>query len=181
MAANLVHQMTVEEFRQLPESVGEYDYELHYGELVPVSRPKLKHHILQARLRDLLRPFVPPGGWLDSEIAFRALPEYDFRVADVAFVSPERWAKADPDDNIHGAPDLVIEILSPSNTAREMYDKEQLCLAKGCLEFWVVDPDKRYVRVARADGPSTIYRAGQQIPLEVLGSRAFLSVDDLFA
>src|SRR6185437_9174801 len=94
MAANPIHRITVEEFRRLPESTGDYEYELHYGELVPLSRPKLKHHILQAKLRNLLRPLAPSGGWLDSEVAFRALPEYDFRVADVAFVSPERWKTA---------------------------------------------------------------------------------------
>jgi len=181
MAANPIHRITVEEFRRLPESTGDYEYELHYGELVPLSRPKLKHHILQAKLRNLLRPLAPSGGWLDSEVAFRALPEYDFRVADVAFVSPERWKTADPEDNIHGSPDLVIEILSPSNTAHEMYDKEQLCLATGCREFWVVDQDARYVRVARTNGPSAVYRTGQHVPLQVLGSDASLSVDDLFA
>lgn len=181
MAANPVHRMTVEEFRRLPEPTGDYDYELHYGELVPVRRPKLKHHILQARLRDLLRPLAPAGSFVEYEVAFRALPEYDLRVADVAFVSPERWAAADRDDNIHGAPDLVIEILSPSNTAHEMYDKEQLCLAKGCREFWVVDPERRYIRVARANSPTAVYREHQQVPLEIFGTESCLSVDDLFA
>ncbi len=181
MAANPVHRMTVEEFRRLPDSIGDYEYELHYGELVPLTRPKLKHHILQSRLRDLLRTHAPASSFLEYEVAFRAIPEYDIRVADVAFVFPERWKEADPEDNIRGAPDLVIEILSPSNTAREMYDKEQLCLANGCQEFWVVDENARYARVAHANGPSAIYRVGQRIPLQVLGSDASVSVDDLFA
>jgi Uma2 family endonuclease len=34
----------------------------------------------------------------------------------------------DPDDNFLGAPDLVIEVLSPSNTVAEIYDQEKLCL-----------------------------------------------------
>ncbi len=180
MAANPVHSITVEEFRQLPESAGDYDYELHYGELVPVTRPKLKHYILQSRLRDLLHSEALPGSFVEIEFAFRSMPEYDLRVADVGFVSAERWAKADWENNFEGAPDLVIEMLSPSNTAREMYEKEQLCLVHGCQEFWVIDPDRRSVRVARAHGPTTTYGAGQYIPLPLLGDASLL-VDDLFA
>lgn len=180
MAANPAHLMTVEEFRQLPEPVGEYNYELHHGELVQVPRPKLKHHILQSRLRDLLRPFAPVGSFVEIELAFRAFPEHDLRVADVGFVSAERWSHADLEDNIRDAPDIVIEVLSPSNSAREMYEKEQLCLAHGCQEFWVVDPDKRYVRVARVNEPTSTYHPGQRIPLPLLGG-ASSAVDDLFA
>lgn len=179
MAANPAHLMTVEEFRQMPEPVGDYDYELHHGELVPVTRPKLKHYMLQSRLRELLRRFAPVGSFVDIELAFRAFPEHDLRVADVGFVSAERWAQADPEDNVRDAPDIVIEVLSPSNTAREMYEKEQLCLAHGSKEFWVVDPDKKYVRVAYVNGPTTTYHPGQHIPLPLFGG-ATLAVDDLF-
>jgi hypothetical protein len=38
---------------------------------------------------------------------------------------------------IWGAPDLVVEILDPSNSATEIYDKEKLCLENGAKEFWV--------------------------------------------
>ena len=72
---------------------------------------------------------------------FAPLPEYELRVADVAYLSPERFAQADPEDYIRGAPDLVIEVLSPSNTAAEIYEKEKLCLENGSREFWVVDPE----------------------------------------
>jgi Uma2 family endonuclease len=43
MAANPLPLMTVEEFRELPEPIGDYDYELHHEKLVAVTRPKLKH------------------------------------------------------------------------------------------------------------------------------------------
>lgn len=42
----------------------------------------------------------------------------------------------DPDDYLRGAPDLIIEVLSPSNTATEICDKEKLCLENGAREFW---------------------------------------------
>jgi hypothetical protein len=53
-------------------------------------------------------------------------------------------------------------------------------MAHGCREFWVVDPDKCYVRVALANGPTVTYHSGERILLKVFGD-TLLSVDDLFA
>ena len=63
------------------------------------------------------------------------------------------------------APDIVIEVLSPSNTASEMLDKEQICLENGAREFWVVDPVRRQVKVSGADAHAATYKTGQSIPL----------------
>ncbi len=178
MAANPVHRLTVEEFRQLPAPVGDFDYELRDGKLFRVTRPKLKHYLLQTRLRDLLHEVMPTGGFVGYEFAFRIFPEFDLRVADVAYVSPERWSQADPEDNLRGAPELVIEILSPSNTEAEMYEKEQLCLAYGGLEFWVVDPEKHTIRIAQANGPTLTYGEGQLVPLRLFAGE--LRVDEVF-
>ena len=46
-----------------------------------------------------------------------------------------------------GAPDLVIEILSPGNSKREMRDKFELYEEAGVLEYWIVDPDRHSVLV----------------------------------
>src|SRR5262245_54979318 len=128
--------MTVEEFRRLPEG-GPVSFELRHGELVEVTRPKLKHTRVQRTARKLLEAAAGDRGIVEIELPFRATPEHELRVADVAFVSQERWDRSNPEDNLHGAPELVIEVLSPSNTAAEIFDKEQLCLEHGCLEFWV--------------------------------------------
>jgi Uma2 family endonuclease len=174
-----VQLLTVEEFRKLPEDAGPVYHELRRGEVVPVTRPKLKHHLIQSRLRDRLKGMVPQGGFVEYEVAFRPLPEHELRVADVAYVSPERWEKADPEDNLRGAPDLVIEVLSPSNTATEIYDKEILCLENGAREFWVVDPERRQVRVSTQDGRTLTYRSGGTISLGSFGAGS-LDVDAIF-
>lgn len=177
--ATTAGSMTVEQFRQLPET-GEFYYELRHGEPVAVTRPKFRHHLIQSRLRDLLKPLAGSGAFVEYEVAFRALPEYELRIADVAYLSAERRQRTDPEDNIRGAPDLVIEVLSPSNTAVEINEKEKLCLENGAREFWVVDPDLRQVKVSTPDGITTAYRSGQEIPLRVLGAGS-LQVDDIFA
>jgi Uma2 family endonuclease len=77
-----------------------------------------------------------------------------------------------------GAPDLVIEVLSPPNTMSEILDKEQLCLENGASEFWVVDFNHRQVRISAADS-ITAYHVGERIPLRPFGD-ATLTVGDIF-
>jgi Uma2 family endonuclease len=179
MAGTISQLMTVEEFSKLPEDQGPVYHELRHGEIVAVTRAKLKHQFIQSRLRDRLKGIAPAGAYVDSEVPFRALPEYELRVADVAFVNAERAAGMDPEDYLHGAPDLVIEVLSPSNTAAEIYDKEKLCLENDAREFWVVDPDRRQVKVSTPDGRTVTYRSGGEIPLPLFASGP-LAVDAIF-
>jgi Uma2 family endonuclease len=163
--ATTTHLMTVEEFRILPEDRGPVYHELRHGVPVAVTRPKLKHSLIQANLRDSIRLVAEPGSYVDSEVAYRPLTEHELWVTDVAYVSAERFREADPEDNIRGAPDLVIEVLSPSNTVAEIYEKEQICLANGAKQFWVVDEQRCQVKVSTPDGRTIAYRAGEEIPL----------------
>jgi Uma2 family endonuclease len=95
----------------------------------------------------------------------RGLPEYDLRGADVACVSRARWDATRDDDNLSGSPELVIEVLSPSNTKEQMREKAALYLATGCEEFWLVDTRHKTVTVARRGGESRIYQAGGSVRL----------------
>jgi Uma2 family endonuclease len=171
--------MTVEQFRQLPET-GPFYYELRHGEPVRVTRPKYRHVFIQSQLQILLWPIVQGQGRVMVEFPFRPLPEHELWVADVAYISNERLQKIDPGDNLAGAPELVIEVLSPSNTAAEINDKEKLCLENGARQFWVVDPDLRQVKVSTPDGITTTFRSSQSIPLQALGGGS-IKVDDIFA
>lgn len=171
--------MTVEEFQKLPEDDGPVYHELHHGEIAVVTRPKLKHFFVQRNLRRLLEEVADWGSVVDTEFAFRALPEYELRVADVAWVAAERLKDVDPESHFRGTPELVVEVLSPSNTAAEIYDKEKLCLENGAREFWVVDPDRRQVKVSTPDGRTVTYRSGQEIPLPLFGN-AKLAVNAIF-
>src|SRR5450432_392826 len=179
MAAT-THLMTVEDFCKLPEDQGPIYHELRHGKVVSVPRPKLKHSLIQSNLRELIKRSVESGGFVGIVMAFRPLPEHELWVADVAYLSAERFRLADPEGYIAGAPDLVIEVLSPSNTVPEINDKETLCLDNGAQEFWVVDPDRRLVKVSTPDGHTQTWRSGQEIPLPLFGSEAKVKVDDIF-
>lgn len=85
-----------------------------------MTPPKLKHALIQGKLRDLFRRLAEPGSYVETEMTFRPLLEHELWVADVAYLSAGRFREADPEDNIRSAPELVVEVLSRSNTAGEI-------------------------------------------------------------
>jgi Uma2 family endonuclease len=176
--ASITRPMTVEEFREMPEDSGPVYHELRHGEVVAVTRPKHQHFQIQRRLRELLTPFAEPGSCVDTEIAYRPLPENELWVADVAYVTAERYREIRPKDNLYGAPELVIEVLSPSNTVSELYEKERICLANGAREFWVVDPDLGQIKVTTPDGRTVTFQSNAEIPVP-FGNHAKVKVADI--
>lgn len=170
--------LTVAEFRELPEG-GEFTYELHHGEVVSMTRPRAGHVELQHRLLDLLRARLENFGVVRIECPYRAFAEYDLRAADAAVISRKRWDEMDLDDNLRGAPDLVIEVKSPSNTRKKLREVVSLCLEHGAREVWILEPDKKSVAVYRRDHPVDIYGPGASVPLTAFGADA-LPVDDIF-
>ena len=178
MGATTTKLMTFAEFEQLPDEVCRR-HELRHGELVEVSEPKLKHSLMQHRVVQLLSSAYGTAAFVTMEFGFRGLPEHEYRRADVVCISPERLAAAKGLDYFQGAPDMVIEVLSPSNTKAEMRERAAVCLANGCLEFWVLDEKKRQVSVSTPDGATIACHSGQTIPLRLFGD-ASLPVDQIF-
>jgi len=177
--AALPNLITVHEFRELPKG-GEYAYELHHGEVVPVTRPKARHSELQHRVFMLLAPKLESFGAVRIEYAFRPFSEFELRAADVAAISRERFIQVDPDDNLHGAPELVIEVRSPSNTQLQLKEFVALCLNRGAIQCWIIDPVRKSVTVMHRDGTALAFTSGQSLPLNDFGSDA-LAIDEIFA
>ena len=177
--AALPDLITVAQFRELPEG-GEFTYELHHGVVVAVTRPKARHWALQRRLAELLGSKLREFGIVGMEFPFRPVEEFDLRAADVAAISRNRWKEIDPDDNLRGAPELVIEVKSPSNRKGQIQEFAGLCLGTGTIEFWVVDPDRKSVSVVRTEGAARLYNAGSLIPLDSFGGGE-LAVDEIFS
>jgi Uma2 family endonuclease len=171
--------MTVEEFRALPDHPG-MRMELHDGEVFEMTYPKKRHWSVQQRLVDLIKPALQKLGVTGPEFGFRPTPEYNLWAVDVAFVTAERDRATDPDDNLHGAPDLVIEVESPSNTASEFERRETICLRNGCREFWIVYPTMKLVRVSTPSGQVRRYEAGDTIELTVVPG-VKIAINDIFA
>ena len=176
--AALPNLITVEQCRELEDPPGG-TYELHAGELVFVSFVKERHHRKHEVLVDLLRPRLAGFGRVRMEYPYRPLSEFEFRSADVAVISHARADAVDENDNLRGAPELVIEIKSPSNRRGKLTELAALCLSNGTLEFWVVDLDRKSVTITGRNGLTTVYGAGQSIPLTAFGADP-LPVDEVF-
>lgn len=73
---------------------------------------------------------------------------------------------------LDGAPEMVIEILSPGNTKTETKYKKKLYEENGVLEYWIVHPPYKFVEVFLLEGSkfasSTIYELNDEIPCAVL-------------
>ena len=148
-------------------------YELRHGEMVEMTFPKPRHNRAQRRLLHLLTRLAGEHYVVATELAFRPMPDHELWAADVAVVAELRIAESEEcDEYLNGSPEIVIEVLSPSNSADEMDDRRATCLAGGCQEFWVVNPRLRTVRIFDREGVSREYKADQLVPFS-LTSQSF--------
>lgn len=168
MAAATRH-FTVKEFMDLPRPAGGMRQELHHGELLEMPPVKHGHTKTQRRLGSALAASLDSRFLADKEIAFQPLPEHEAWVADVAVMDVARWESTPENGYFVGVPEIVIEVLSPSNTASEMLDRERMCLTNGGREFWQVDQDRQTVKITKADGHSRSYGIQETIAMTGFG------------
>ena len=173
--------MTVAEFMNLPEPAGGFRQELHHGELFEMPPVKAIHTKLQNALVKALCSLSDARYEAIKELPFRPRAEHEVWVADVAVVDRAKWEATSNDDYFAGVPTIVIEVLSPSNTASEVFDRERMCLSNGGREFWVLDPRRQTIKVTTADGHTRSYSATEEIPLECVSTGNSLPVARIFA
>jgi len=118
-------------------------------------------------------------GEVGIEMGYRPVPDHEYWYPDVAFLSRERWDAVPDKGNIQGPPELVVEVLSPSNTVAEISYKKELCLENGAREFWQVNIERKRIEVSTADGHSVTYKSGQQVPLFFAPGKT-LAIDEVF-
>lgn len=155
--------LTVEEFAKLKDPPAGR-YELHHGELVLVPPPVDEHAHVQRQLMLILNR-ICTDWYVRVKFAFRPFPEYEVWVADIGMVSKQRFRDTPRQGWLDGSPDLVVEVVSPSNRPQDLTDREQTCFRGGCREFWVVDPDAKSIRVSTPDGDTHTYSIAGEIPL----------------
>ena len=111
-----------------------------------MSPGMLPHNRIRDRILVLLLTFAEPRklGAVVSEQAFQ-LSHRTVRVPDVAFVRTGRPLATDRP--IEGAPDLAVEVVSPSNTPREIDQRISDYFAAGCQRVWVVYPEDHEVYI----------------------------------
>ncbi len=143
--------MTIEEFERLPDD--EWRYELVRGRLVQEPPSGFEHSGIGVRIASLLWAFVREHGLgevvgADGGFILSVDPP-TVRAPDVAFVQADRL-DFDRTRFAPLAPDLAVEVISPSNTLSEIQEKILDYLDAGTRLAWVVDPGTRTVTVWRS-------------------------------
>lgn len=160
---------TLEQFSALEES-DEYLYELDDGVLVREPRPQRPHGAAVMLLGHYLTGYaLEHGGIVVSESGF-VLREDPPRVygPDLAYLREDPAGYGDRSGWITRAPDLAVEVISPSNTAAQLKQKIGKYFESGATEVWVVYPDTRSIELHHPTGETRTLDGEQRITSDVL-------------
>lgn len=176
------HITTAEQLLNAPSDLGWC--ELVRGELIMVSPAKGRHGLIAVRITHALVSFLETkelGQVFDSSTGFFLARDPDtVRAPDVSFVTKERLKEQDLDAFLEGAPDLAVEVLSPSNTAAEMRNRMKEFFAAGCRVVWIVDPHQRSVVIHRPNAGPVILAEDDTLTEEELLPGFSLIVREVF-
>jgi Uma2 family endonuclease len=143
--------LTIEEFERLPDDG--WRLELVRGQVVREPPAGFDHGDIAIGIGSLLRRFVDEnalGAVVGTDSGFVLFDDPPtVRAPDVAFVREDRL-DFDRTRFAPLAPDLAVEVLSPSNTMSEIHDKVLDYLGAGSAHVWVVDPYSRTVTTYRS-------------------------------
>lgn len=124
---------------------------------------------------------VPRGRVLAAETGFTLQRNPDtVRAPDVAYVRWERCPAVPPAGFAEFAPDLAVEVLSPSDRAGDVLAKVADWITAGTLLVWLVDPSRREARVYRANDSESILGAPAALSGEDVLPGLLIDLDDLF-
>ena len=177
-------RLTYDVYLAMPEM--KQRYSILDGELVMAAAPNPSHQTIVQELLLKLTPFVREHQLgrvfvAPLDVVIRREP-LRTRQPDVMFIGQERRFIIGP-QVIEGAPDLVIEVLSPTNTRQELQGKLDDYRTIGVREAWVVSPEARTVEVLQlASGAMQrlgLYGLGDLLASQVLPDLR-LTVDDIF-
>ena len=174
---------TYQDYLNLPDDAERR--ELIAGEYCPMPSPTRMHQFAAGAVFAALLAFAAANRLGEVYIAPLdvILSPEDVLQPDVMFISNARAAISTP-DNIRGAPDLVVEVLSPSTADRDRATKRDRYAQAGVLEYWLADPDAKTIEVLTAQDnafhTAAIYAPGDALSSPLLPGFA-LNVDAVFA
>ncbi len=139
-------KFTYRDYLELPEDGKRY--EVINGELIMTPAPLTIHQKITTEIVLALGNYVKKNnlGTVLTAPVDVVLSDINVLQPDILFVSNER-KEIITEKNISGAPDLVIEILSPSTAYYDLFDKKELYERFGVKEYWIVDPMRKWIEV----------------------------------
>lgn len=173
MPANPEVRYTYEDYLAIPDDPS-HRYEIVEGELFVSPTPMPRHQevvVNFSRVMSTLAIEHQLGKVYTGPITVR-LEEDTVLEPDLLFVSSPRLGILDPRRGVLGPPDLVVEVLSPSNRGYDRNLKRKRYLAGGVAELWIVDGDENTIEVWRPGEQARTISSGS-VEWHV-GERSFL-------
>lgn len=157
-------KLTYDDFLLFPDDGKRH--ELIDGEHYVTPSPSRKHQAIVWNLAGIIAPY------LESHPVGRAFvapfdvifSDFDVVEPDLLFISTARLEEVLTTKNVQGAPNLVVEIASPSTRTRDETLKRKLYERFGVEEYWVIEPDTDTIVVHRHDGER--YRPMEELTAE---------------
>ena len=174
--------LTAEEFDNYPFEEDKR-YELDEGELIEMTRPAFDHNRAMKRLLVRLENFLEAtqiGEVLASENLYALAPSTR-RAPDVAIILGDKWKSLRGAKVIPIVPEIVAEVLSPSETTRMIHRKLKQYFEAGVKEVWLIDPEAQEVEVWTGPTIPEHALAGNAVLESSLLPGFKLSLEDLFA
>jgi Uma2 family endonuclease len=178
--ATTTNLLSWQAFEQLPDD-GTH-HEILEGELQTLPPPKSGHSIVAKRVwRGLLA--------LEDKGLAEALSEAGYKLSqdpatwiqpDVSLLRKERAQHTPHDGYFLGAPELAVEVVSPSESAKDLRRKVSLLLAHGSGTVWVIYPEALTVDVFFPNGTSRTYTQAETLTLPDWSSDWKLPIAKLF-
>ncbi len=171
MQATAAKPITVNEFRELPD--GPPYYQLIEGDLFMSPTPNFFHQTIVLNIALIIRSHLAtdPLGTVVISPSDVELSDLNVYVPDLYYVSNDRKHILTK-QGASGAPDLVVEVLSPATARYDKGVKRQIYARAGVGELWLVDPDSKTVTVYRfeesADAPVGTYGTRQRFTSPLL-------------
>jgi Uma2 family endonuclease len=144
MSVPQIETFTAADYRSMPEDGKRY--QLIEGELIVAPAPNTFHQFVQRNLLTLLQNYLlqnPIGSVLGAPCDVY-LDDHNVYQPDLLYLTREHVTRIQH-EGIHGAPDLAIEILSPSTAGLDRRKRGHFAAA-GTVEFWQIDPALRQIQ-----------------------------------
>jgi Uma2 family endonuclease len=155
--------LTVRDYRQLPE--GPPYYQLIEGDIYLAPSPERFHQDILGNLHFILRSHLEKRRFGSIHLAPSDVQLTDLNIfqPDLYYVSNARRAILS-DQGARGAPDLIVEILSPKTAKLDRGVKREIYARSGVEEMWIVDPALKEIEVYR-------FAKGVGVPVGTFGVR----------
>jgi len=176
-------EYTVDDYEALPD---ERRVELIDGVIYDMSAPSTIHQIIQGEIAAQLRQYIRANG--GKCVSFVAPTDVQIDCDKFTMVQPDVFVVCNRDlitkKRIIGAPDFIIEIISPSTKSKDMGVKLEKYADSGVKEYWLVNPDKMRISVhyfADEDEPPRIYPFKSRVPVSIFGGECFIDFNEVYA